>query len=78
MVLPCVTKVSFGTEVIVYPKSHPAFNPDLKMLGVSTLYLCVLSVSFTINGGLVGEIPFEELHFNYSVLYSLDIREFKV
>ena len=34
------------------------------MLGVGNLYLCVLSVSVTINGGLVGEIPFEELHLN--------------
>ena len=57
------------------------FNPDLNMLGVCTLYLCLLSISFTINGELVGEIPFEELHFNQSVLYILDvidIREFKV
>ena len=43
------------------------------MLGVSNLYLCVLSFSFTINGELVGEIPSEELHFNESVLYILDI-----
>ena len=26
----------------------------------------------------MGEIPFEELHFNWSVLCRLDIREFKV
>ena len=38
------------------------------MLGVSNLFLCVLSVSFTITDGLVGEIPFEELYFYYSVL----------
>ena len=51
------------------------------MLGVCNLYLCLLSISFAINGELVGEIPFEELHFNQSVLYILDvidIREFKV
>ena len=41
------------------------------MLGVGILYLCVASVSFTINGGLVGEIPLEELYFNQDVLYSL-------
>ena len=44
-------------------KVHPSFDPDVNMLGVSNLYLCVLSVSFTITDGLVGEIPFEELHF---------------
>lgn len=36
---------------------------------------------FTINAGLVGEILFEELHFNQKVLYILDIidiRESKV
>lgn len=45
------------------------------------MYLCVLSILFTINAGLVGEIPFEELHFSQNVLYILDIidiREFKV
>lgn len=41
------------------------------MLGVGILYLCVVSVSFTINGGIVGEIPLEELYFNQGVLYSL-------
>ena len=44
-------------------KVHPSFDPDVNMLGVSNLYLCVLSVFFTITDGLVGEIPFEELHF---------------
>lgn len=37
------------------------------MLGVGNLYLCALSVSFTINSGLSGEKPFEELHFKQSV-----------
>ena len=45
-------------------KSRRPFIPGLKMLGGSNLCLCVLSILFTINGGLVGEIPFEELHFN--------------
>ena len=61
--------------------SRRPFIPDLNMLGISNLYLCVLSILFTINGGLVGEIPFEELHFNQNVLCILDIidsREFKV
>ena len=39
------------------------------MLGFGNLLSCILSVSFTINGGLVGKIPFEELHFNKRVLY---------
>ena len=47
---------------------HSVFDPDVNMLGVSNLFLCVLSVSFTITDGLVGEIPFEELYFYYSVL----------
>ena len=70
-----VVQASFSTEVIV---SLGNFRPiDLNMLGVSTLYLCVLSVSFTINCGLVGKIPFEDFHFDQSVLYILDVREFK-
>lgn len=40
------------------------------------MFLSVLSVSFSINGGLVGKIPFEELHFNQIVLYI--VREFEV
>ena len=34
------------------------------MLEIVNLHLCILSVSFTINGGIVGEVPFEKLHFN--------------
>lgn len=64
MVLSCDTKC-------LWTKVHLFFNLGLNMLGVGILYLCVVSVSFTINGGLVGEIPFEELYFNQGVLYSL-------
>ena len=48
------------------------------MLRVSNLYLCVLSISTIINGGLAGKKPFEELHFKQSVFYILDIRQFNV
>ena len=34
------------------------------MLEIVNLYLCILSVSLTIDGGIVGEAPFEKLHFN--------------